>query len=352
MWVDDLIIFGKDMANINDLKAQLNKEYEMKDLGELNYFLGIQVHRDKERKIIHISQSGYNRTILERYGMQTSKPANVPLSSGARLTKATATDTLTDQREYQSIVGSLMYAMLATRPDLAQSIQQISQFSQKPTKTHEKAAKQGLRYLNGTIDMGITYNGNLGIRLQCWCDANWGEEGRESVSGFVFTMAGGTVTYSSKKQGSVALSSTESEYMAILHALKEQIWLLRFLKEIGYDISNQNIIHCDNQSAIALAHNPEHHARTKHIDIQYHFVRNCIEDGTTRLEYCPTEDMVADGLTKALGPERQMKLAKMMGIGTWQKPDNYTITNSERIPEIRSGSDEGTSSPASPDQVR
>jgi len=353
MWVDDLIIFGKDMANINDLKAQLNKEYEMKDLGELNYFLGIQVHRDKERKIIHISQSGYNRTILERYGMQTSKPANVPLSSGARLTKATATDTLTDQREYQSIVGSLMYAMLATRPDLAQSIQQISQFSQKPTKTHEKAAKQGLRYLNGTIDMGITYNGNLGIRLQCWCDANWGgEEGRESVSGFVFTMAGGTVTYSSKKQGSVALSSTESEYMAILHALKEQIWLLRFLKEIGYDISNQNIIYCDNQSAIALAHNPEHHARTKHIDIQYHFVRNCIEDGTTRLEYCPTEDMVADGLTKALGPERQMKLAKMMGIGTWQKPDNYTITNSERIPEIRSGSDEGTSSPASPDQVR
>jgi hypothetical protein len=353
MWVDDLIIFGKDMANINDLKAQLNKEYEMKDLGELNYFLGIQVHRDKERKIIHISQSGYNRTILERYGMQTSKPANVPLSSGARLTKATATDTLTDQREYQSIVGSLMYAMLATRPDLAQSIQQISQFSQKPTKTHEKAAKQGLRYLNGTIDMGITYNGNLGIRLQCWCDANWGgEEGRESVSGFVFTMAGGTVTYSSKKQGSVALSSTESEYMAILHALKEQIWLLRFLKEIGYDISNQNIIYCDNQSAIALAHNPEHHARTKHIDIQYHFVRNCIEDGTTRLEYCPTEDMVADGLTKALGPERQRKLAKMMGIGTWQKPDNYTITNSERIPEIRSGSDEGTSSPASPDQVR
>jgi len=351
MWVDDLIIFGKDMANINDLKAQLNEEYEMKDLGELNYFLGIQVHRDKERKIIHISQSGYNRAILERYGMQNSKPANVPLSSGARLTKATATDTLTDQREYQSIVGSLMYAMLATRPDLAQSIQQISQFSQKPMKTHEKAAKQGLRYLNGTIDVGITYNGNLGIRLQCWSDANWGgEEGRESVSGFVFTMAGGTVTYSSKKQGSVALSSTESEYMAILHALKEQIWLLRFLKEIGYDISNQNVIYCDNQSAIALAHNPEHHARTKHIDIQYHFIRNCIEDGTTRLEYCPTEDMVADGLTKALGPERHRKLAKMMGIGTWQKPDNYTITNSERIPEIRSGSDEGTLSPLS--QIR
>ena len=134
-------------------------------------------------------------------------------------------------------------------------------------------------------------------------------------------MAGGAVTYSSKKQGSVALSTTESEYMALLHALKEQIWILRFLKEIGYDASNQNIIYCDNQSAIALAHNPEHHARTKHIDIQYHFIRNCVENGTTRLEYCPTEDMVADGLTKALGPERQKKLARMMGMGTWQKKD-------------------------------
>ena len=327
MWVDDLIIFGKNMASINNLKAQLNEEYEMKDLGELRYFLGIQVHRDRERKIIHISQSGYNRTILERYGMQNSKPASTPLSTSARLVKTTIMDVLAEQKEYQSIVGSLMYAMLATRPDLAQSIQQVSQFSQKPTRMHEKAAKQGLRYLNGTIDEGITYNGNLGMRLKIWSDANWGgEEGRESVSGFVSTMAGGAVSWSSKKQSSVALSTTESEYMALLHALKEQIWLLRFLREIGYDISSQNIIYTDNQGAIALAHNPEHHARTKHIDIQYHFVRNCVEDGMTRLEYCPTEDMVADSLTKALGPERHRKLTRMMGMGVWQKSEDYAIT--------------------------
>jgi hypothetical protein len=344
MWVDDLIIFGKNITSIEDLKAQLNEEYEMKDLGELKYFLGIQVHRDRERKIIHISQSGYNRTILERYGMRNSKPTSTPLPTGTRLVKAATMDVLADQKEYQSMVGSLMYAMLATRPDLAQCIQQISQFSQKPTRTHEKAAKHALRYLNGTINEGITYNGNLGMKLECWSDANWGgEEGRESVSGFVFTMAGGSVTYSSKKQGSVALSTTESEYMALLHALKEQIWLLRFLKEIGYNISDQNVIYCDNQSAIALAHNPEHHARTKHIDIQYHFVRNCVEDGTTRLEYCPTEDMAADGLTKGLGPERHRKLVKKMGMGVWQ------FSNSERSPKIRSGSDERTSSPVSLD---
>jgi len=141
------------------------------------------------------------------------------------------------------------------------------------------------------IDQGIMYNGNLGMRLELWSDANCGgEEGRESVSGFVAIITGGSVTCSSKKQGLVALSSTESEYMALLHALKELIWLQCFLKEIGYDVSNQNTIYCDNQSAITLAHNPEHHARTKHIDIQYHFVRNCVEDGMTRLEYSPTVD--------------------------------------------------------------
>src|SRR5277367_2799972 len=272
--------------------------------------------------------------------MQDSKPASTPLSSGARLTNAKATDTLTDQREYQSMVGNLMYAMLATRPDLAQSIQQISQFSQMPTTMHEKASKQGLRYINGTVDEGITFNGNLGMRLKAWSDANWGgEEGRESVSGFIFTLAGGAVSWSSKKQSSVALSTTESEYMAILHALKEQIWIHRLLKEIGYDISDQNSIYTDSQSAIALAHNPEHHARTKHIDIQYHFIRNRVKKGMTCLKYCPTEDMVADDLTKSLGPDRHWKLIRMMGMKSYQE-----------IGGIRSGSDAGsTLSPRSPE---
>jgi len=315
MWVDDLIIFGRDMTHINVLKSALKAEYEMKDIGELTYFLGIQVHRDRQQKLIHIDQSGYIRMILERYGMQDSKPATVPLATGTKLVKASVSDRLMDRHVYQSIVGSQMYAMLATRPDLAHSIQQISQYSQKPTATHEKAAKQGLRYLSGTIEEGITYDGKEGMKLKGWSDASWGaEEGRESVSGYVFTLAGGAISWSSKKQSSVALSSTESEYMAILHALKEQIWIHRLLKELRYDINDQNAIYTDSQSAIALAHNPEHHARTKHIDFQYHFIRNRVEEGTTCLEYCPTEDMVADDLTKSLGPERHRKLVRMMGM--------------------------------------
>ena len=181
------------------------------------------------------------------------------------------------------------------------------------------------------IDEGITYNRNLDMRLKAWSDANWGE-GRESVSGFVFILARGVVIYLSKKQRSVVLSIIESEYMALLHALKEQIWLLRFLREIDHDISNQNIIYTDNQDAIALAHNPEHHAHIKHVDIQYHFVRNCVEDGTW-LEYCPTEDVVADGLTKALGPEQLRKLSRMIGMGVWQKSEDYAIIKADEKEE-------------------
>jgi len=346
MWVDDLIIFGKDMASIQDLKMVLNKEYEMKDLGELKYFLGIQVHCSKEQKLIHIGQSGYIGTLLERYDMQDSNPTRIPLSQGAKLTKAVISDTLTDSSEYQSIVGSQMYAMLATRPDLAHSIQQISQHNQKPTISHLKAARQGLRYLNGTRETGITYHGDQGLKLEAWSDASWGaEEGRESVSGFVFTLAGGAVSWSSKKQSSVALSSTESEYMALLHALKEQIWIKRLLSEMGYNIDNQNVLYTDSQSAIALAQNPEHHARTKHIDIQYHFVRNCVEDGSLKLEYCSTENMVADGLTKALAPERHWKLIRMMGMEEWNGKGVEMDGNlKQEITRMRSGSDAGTSS--------
>ena len=166
------------------------------------------------------------------------------------------------------------------------------------------------------------------------------------MSGFVFTLAGGAVSWSSKKQSSVALSSTESEYMALLHALKEQIWIKRLLNEMGYNIDDQNIIYTDSQSAIALAQNPEHHARTKHIDIQYHFVRNCVEDGRLKLKYCSTEDMVADGLTKALAPERHWKLIRMMGMKEWNGKGSEMDGNKE-ITRMRSGSDERASSQGS-----
>lgn len=171
--MDGLIIFGKNLSDIDDLEIKLKAEYEIKDLGELSYFLGVQVHCNKARKLIHINQSGYNRTILENFSMADSNPVKTPLPGGSHLMKATTTDVLTDQKEYHSMVGSLMYAKLTTRPDLARCIQQISQYSQKPTVIHQKGAKHALRYFNGTIDQGITFDGNVGMKLECWSNTSW-----------------------------------------------------------------------------------------------------------------------------------------------------------------------------------
>jgi Reverse transcriptase (RNA-dependent DNA polymerase)/gag-polypeptide of LTR copia-type/Pol polyprotein, beta-barrel domain/GAG-pre-integrase domain/Integrase core domain len=337
MWVDDLVIFGKGMSGINRLKKDLGKEFNMKDLGELKYFLGIQVYRDRASQQIHINQSGYTAMLIKRFNMENSNPVSTPLATGTKLLKSTDGDGYksVDPRHYQSIIGSQMYAMLCTRPDIAFAISQTSQFNTNPNSTHEAAAKRALRYLNGTMDLGITFSGRLGMKLEGYSDADWaGGEDRRSISGNLFTLAGGTIVHSSKKQNSVALSSTESEYMAVVQAAKESIWIQRFVKELGRNLDNGKVIYVDNQGAIALANNPEHHARTKHIDIQYHFIRECVENDLIELKYCPTEDMVADGLTKALAKDRHWKLAGKMGLMYWEStspsPDEDLLAGSSK----------------------
>jgi hypothetical protein len=196
-----------------------------------------------------------------------------------------------------------------------------------PNSTHEAAAKRGLRYLKGTIDLGITYDGKDGLVMKAYTDADYAAgEDRRSISGMVITLAHGTVSYQSKKQSTVATSTTESEYVAAANAVKELIWIKSLLKELKREAEGQNTLLSDSQGAIALAHNPEYHARTKHIDVQHHFIRECVENGTIQLKYCPTKDMVADALTKALPRDRHWALIKQMGM--------------ETLEQFRSGSEE------------
>jgi hypothetical protein len=260
MWVDDLLIFGKNMDQINELKAQLQGQFEMKDLGDLKYFLGIHVTRNREERSLTISQSAYIHQILERFRMKNCKPADTPMAAGCKLTKAAVGDLLVDEKEYQSLVGSLMYAMTGTRPDLAYTVSQLSQYNAKPTAIHLTTAKRVLRYLKGHTDLGITY-GNNDDSLNGYCDADWGaNEDRKSISGYLFMLGGGAISWSSKKQSTVALSSTEAEYIALMEATKESIWLQRLLSELGRADRDHRIMWEDNQGAIALALNPEYHA--------------------------------------------------------------------------------------------
>src|SRR5215471_17390436 len=164
--------------------------------------------------------------------------------------------------------------------------------------------------------MGLTFSGSKGLVLEAFSDADWGAgEDRKSISGFIFLLAGAAICWQSKKQSTVALSSTEAEYMALAQAVKELLWVLQFFDDLGItDIINRNTIYEDNQGAIALAKSPEYHARTKHIDIQYHFIREHVEKGKVTLEYCETAKMLADALTKPLPKHRHQELVERMGL--------------------------------------
>jgi hypothetical protein len=233
-----------------------------------------------------------------------------------------------DSTMYRSIIGSLMYLMTGTRPDIAVAVSIISQFSENPTKAHLQAAMRVLRYMKGSkgfrLHLGqdvrsfCDFKEAAPISLLAFSDANWGNDldSRRSTTGYLVYIAGRVVSWSSKKQPTVALSSTEAEYMAVTNTTKEVMWHRAFLQELGFAQSQATTIFEDNQSCIALAKNPIHHARTKHIDIQHHFVREKVESNEVKIVYMPTETMVADALTKALAYPKFKKLVEEMGLRT------------------------------------
>jgi hypothetical protein len=242
------------------------------------------------------------------------------------------------------MVGSQMYAILCTRPDLAYAVQQTSQFSASPTKVHEAVVKRGLRYLNGSRNKGLTFSGGNGtLTLAVYSDADWAGNGedRKSISGFIATINGAAISWSSRKQSSVATSSTEAEYMALRTAAKEVIWIQRMFEELGRVLEDGKIIYEDNQGAIALAKNPEHHARTKHIDTIYHFIRECVEKGQIKLRYISTADMVADAMTKPLTRDRHRLLTARMGIGHLKGHQHAALSGSDKIGKDRHTDDVG-----------
>jgi hypothetical protein len=190
------------------------------------------------------------------------------------------------------------------------------QFNSAPNSTYLATTKHAFHYLNGSSTLRITYGGDE-LVMKVYCNADHGaSEDRKSISGIAHTLAGGAVSYQSKKQSTIAISSTEAEYIALLQAVKESIWINRLLDELGRSARNGRLIYEDNRGAIALAHNPKYHTRTKHIDIQYYFIRECVENGTIELEYCPTREMIADALTKPLVKDRHWQLISMMGVET------------------------------------
>ena len=268
-----------------------------------------------------LSQKRYVLKILERAGMENSKPTNTPMDTNVLLTENTAEPKENENGrtsiEYATRIGELLYAAHATRPDILYATITLAQFTNNPAEEHWTAVKRIFRYLKGTADHVLTYGGerNAGTELIRYTNADWGSNAhRRSISGYVFTLGGGAIAWSSKKQGRTALSTAEAEYAAATQAVKQLIWHRNLLKELDLPQEQTSILLSDNQAAISISHNPEFHARTKHIDIDLHFLRDHVSEGTMKMEYVPSEDNLADLFTKALPRPRHESLTSRIGL--------------------------------------
>lgn len=314
VYVDDLIVITNTTEEMDKVKKSLEMKFKMKDMGELHYCLGISIVQDD--RCIWLHQKQYVLNMLRQFGMMEAKPASTPADVNVKLVKSDGVSKEVDPVTYQSMVGSLLFLSMATRPDISHAVGVVSKFNSKPTEAHLTAVKRILRYLKGTINLALKYK-NESSPLIGYSDADWAGDldDRHSTTGNLFLLAGGAVSWKSKKQAVVALSTSEAEYVALSSATQEAIWLGRMLTELGMSQECVTLME-DNQGAIALAKNPIAHARTKHIDIRYHYIREALQSRLIDLQYCPTSEMNADLLTKPLPKGPFVKLRLALGMDT------------------------------------
>ena len=260
-------------ANNADLlrqkKDELKGTFNMKDLGPIHWFLGLEIIRDRARHLINVSQTRYVSDIINHFGFTNAHPISTPIAINFRPSQLNSAKV--NVHNYQSQIGSIMYAMLGTRPDIAYAVGALSQYSANPGADHLNAINRVLKYLNTTKGYKLIYDGkSKESDFDAYCDSDWAGDSRDhrSVSGYVFKIAGAAISWSSKKQPSTALSSTEGEYMALTHAAKEAMWIQEFLYDINFPPIFTTTILGNNQGALALAINPTFHSRTKHIRVR------------------------------------------------------------------------------------
>ncbi|XP_056844130.1 retrovirus-related Pol polyprotein from transposon RE1 isoform X2 [Raphanus sativus] len=318
VYVDDLIISGNSPPAIKTFKTYLSTCFHMKDLGALKYFLGLEVARSPQG--IYLSQRKYTLDIITECGLLGCKPAGSPMDQNHKLAKATGL-VLADPEKYRRLTGRLIY-LLATRPDLAYSVHILSQFMQTPQEDHWLAALKVVRYLKGTVGQGILFSATSSLSLTGWCDADWGGclTTRRSLSGWIIQLGTSPITWKTKKQDGVSLSSTEAEFRSLRSITKEIIWLKELLRELGINHEDAVTVCCDNKSAIHLSANPVLHEQTKHMGIICQFVRDEITKGVIKMVYVPTSEQFADILTKALGRKEFDAFLLKLGINNIHAP--------------------------------
>ncbi|SGY26808.1 BQ5605_C018g08798 [Microbotryum silenes-dioicae] len=301
LYVDDLLMISPSLPEIERTLQGLEQRYGVKRLGEAEYILGIQIRRSPDGSI-SLSQEQYHKDVLARFGMSDAHPVATPMQSNLRLEVELQPTPFPDRTRYLQAIGSLMYASTGTRPDLAYTVGYLARFSHSPSAAAWGAVKHAFRYLAGTLSYGLRYARGDPVPLLGYSDCNWGACVRSSKStmGYTFVYAGAAVSWSSRLQSRVADSTCDAEYLALSHAGKEAIFLRQLFGELGLPSLQPVLIYGDNQGANALTKNPVFHARTRHICLREHFVRDMVSLGDITVQYINTGEMTANIFTKAL----------------------------------------------------
>lgn len=309
LYVDDILLAGNDEGELLNIKLMLENEFKMKDLGEPQCFLGIKIDRNENG--MFLSQSTYVRNLLKRFNMEDCNPSKTPMEIKPVEESA---ECIVDKKPYRELVGCLMYLMSTTRPDISVAVNYYSRFQSNATEVHWQGLKRILRYIKGTMDMGLFYQKGKDKVLTVYADADWASSNdRKSITGFLIEVYGAVVCWATRKQTTVALSSTEAEYVALASATSEAIWLRNLLQDFGLTVDDPVEIYEDNQSCIHLLKKWEHR-RLKHIDVKYNFIRDLYSNKVIDVQYVASRDQKADILTKRLPAPQFIKLRSTLCV--------------------------------------
>ncbi|CAI7799180.1 unnamed protein product [Closterium sp. NIES-53] len=340
VYVDDILLFSPSLERIKKVQGKLKETFQCKALGPVGYYLGLHVERDEVKGWLRLHQQKYLAAMGEKYGLEEGRSVKTPLPSGFQLHLDEEEGEVLEyelQCRFESMVGSLMYASVNTRPGIAFSVSQLTRVVSRPLQEHLDAAERLVRYCMATSRVGLQYSVHKQLKqkgveevstrtgaparrghlyLSCFTDATWASDISDATShgGYICCVGGSPVSWKSKKQGEIAHSSTESEYMALFHGVKEVDRMRRLLEELGQEKEGPTSVFCDSQGAIAMARNAVLHGLNKHMHIKWHWVRKEVKKGTISLHYINTTKQPADFLTKRLAEHQHWSCATLCGM--------------------------------------